>query len=470
MFEEKIKSIAKYNLEKLNKFTGEFSLANMEKENISPAVVQFIQADLEYRIYKNLIMSNDSKFIYSIDSLSTALTILGKELFSSYDFEKTEAEKLIKEAVFYTVNFLSLPNRTLNSFIFGDNPEIDAAKIFFKMNYFYYYNHLSKSVNAYLVKKKKISLTSQEFIDLLGRIDDIAIDYEKGKVISAGIKSISEFYNQESGNPEIVPCLALERFLKEKELYDEIKKLNDDLKIDVKESCKIREVYKSLGYEIEASAYFEYENENDETTIASEKSPKEFLPKAKEENVSLTAKENAIIKENEFEDQTEELEEEKIILTPDDELSKDTDTFKVDKETTEIIFEDEIEKIVDNDLHDKLEDDYENDEGTIIINKKSANELPESNEKKEMIEDKTSPGKIDLFELFQNKNISKIVASVFNNDVDDFASAIENLNERKNHEEANAEIDRILESRRIKPNSKEAALFKEIINEYFEQK
>ncbi len=77
---------------------------------------------------------------------------------------------------------------------------------------------------------------------------------------------------------------------------------------------------------------------------------------------------------------------------------------------------------------------------------------------------------IDLFELFKNKNVSRIVTSIFDNDIDDFASAVEILNKCKNYKDASVKLEKILVVRKADPTSKEAVLFREMISEYFRQR
>ena len=242
MFEEKIKSITEYNLRKLDRLGESFTLKDLEQIEFSPAILKFIQADLDYKIYKTVLLKNELNFNLSLDSVRRVISILSSELYSSYNINKLNIRELIGEAVYYIVNYLSLPNKTLSVFLFANKKEIDSIHLFFKLNYFYYYNHISETVNAYLSRKDKTSISASELAELLSRMDAAAVDYEKEKVIKLGIKSIPEFYNQESQNYKSVNCIAFERYLKEKELYDEIQKLNEDLKADKKENCRIYDV------------------------------------------------------------------------------------------------------------------------------------------------------------------------------------------------------------------------------------
>ncbi len=81
----------------------------------------------------------------------------------------------------------------------------------------------------------------------------------------------------------------------------------------------------------------------------------------------------------------------------------------------------------------------------------------------------TQPKKIDLGELLENKKMNKIIDSIFDYDMEDFAYAIEKIVEAESVDEAHSIVDKICLTAQVSPTSKEAKLFKSIISEYFEQ-
>lgn len=444
MFEERINSIIRYNLNKLENLGSVVSFKDLETNDFSESLLNYISADLEYEVYKKHFLNNESGFKYSSNAVISAVSLLTGDLKNSVDLKKINIEETIKSGVKDLINYLSLPNRTLLSFVFKREQEIEVNDLYFKLNYFSYYDHIRKAVNAYFLKKRASVVTASQFSELLGRIDALVAEYEKEKVVSMAIKSISDFYNQETKKYSYINCQALERFFKEREFYDEIKKLSDDLDIDNTTECRIYDIYKSLGFELEAAEYLDLKETEKETA--------DFVME----------------EEMDFETEQElkpEDHEEKIPVEPDDEISKSKDTFVVDEKNQEIIFQDEIDKITEeNPEEEKIE----------IEEKKNSDAETEKRLRKEKqqkeevyLEEKSG---IDLFELFKNKNVSKIVTTVFHNDVDDFASAVEKLNECNNYEDAMTELEKILAARRVKPKSKEAVLFQEMIGEYFEQK
>jgi len=78
--------------------------------------------------------------------------------------------------------------------------------------------------------------------------------------------------------------------------------------------------------------------------------------------------------------------------------------------------------------------------------------------------------KIDISELLHNKNMTKILKVIFDHDMQDFADTIEQISDCGSLEHAEEILETLFKANRIKPTSKEAVAFKEIIQEYFERK
>lgn len=217
-----------------------------------------------------------------------------------------------------------------------------------------------------------------------------------------------------------------------------------------------------------------------------------------------------------FEDLPDEPEEEKIEQVEETELDdlddKDNDDYlEVDEndetDTEELIVEDEMEYEVNPDTPDDysfpeedreeaLEDseefdeeekeddlDYlpEENEDEDVVNQttlfgdipdKSPLDESDENEKENFIQDYASQNKakkIDIADLLENKNMTKIIAVVFDYDMEEFANAVEKVCDSTTSQEAFATLNEIFEMNDVNPSSKEAQAFREIIAEYFEQ-
>lgn len=94
---------------------------------------------------------------------------------------------------------------------------------------------------------------------------------------------------------------------------------------------------------------------------------------------------------------------------------------------------------------------------------------PEDEDKstEENLSDEIQSRRIDISEILENKNTSKILRVIFDYDMEDFTNTIERISECRDIDEARYVIENLYKTNRIKPTSKEAIIFDEMIQEYF---
>jgi len=78
--------------------------------------------------------------------------------------------------------------------------------------------------------------------------------------------------------------------------------------------------------------------------------------------------------------------------------------------------------------------------------------------------------KLELAEVLEHKNMTKIIEVVFDYDIEDFANMLDEISNCRNVEDAHYIINETLATRRINRNSKEADTLREIISEYFSRR
>ncbi|MAT58537.1 MAG: hypothetical protein CMF23_11255 [Ignavibacteriae bacterium] len=76
---------------------------------------------------------------------------------------------------------------------------------------------------------------------------------------------------------------------------------------------------------------------------------------------------------------------------------------------------------------------------------------------------------IEMSDLLENKNMTKIIEVVFDYDMEDFANTIEKISECSNKDAALLILNKMLETNRVNPQIKEAEILKEIISKYFDE-
>lgn len=144
----------------------------------------------------------------------------------------------------------------------------------------------------------------------------------------------------------------------------------------------------------------------------------------------------------------------------------------------EVDLSDETEEITEDELHpDKvyeniLEEDKENEESmlqTILQSSQEKsedlNEIPEE----ESIDDLSNP-KMDVAELLEHKEMTKIIEVIFDYDIEEFANTLDEISGCQSLDDAFVVINQSLKNRSISSNSKEAESFKSIISQYFNKK
>ena len=76
--------------------------------------------------------------------------------------------------------------------------------------------------------------------------------------------------------------------------------------------------------------------------------------------------------------------------------------------------------------------------------------------------------RIDLAELLEHKEMTKIIEVVFDYDIEDFSNTLDEIIECKLLEDAFTVINNSLKEHGVSRKSKEAELFRQIISDYFE--
>ncbi|MCL6098175.1 MAG: hypothetical protein M1391_06350 [Bacteroidetes bacterium] len=90
--------------------------------------------------------------------------------------------------------------------------------------------------------------------------------------------------------------------------------------------------------------------------------------------------------------------------------------------------------------------------------------------KENFVQHQPSLPKLDLAELLERKEMTKIIETIFDYDIEDFANTLEEISLCKELEDAQSVINRTLASRHISRSTKEAEAFITIISEFFEHR
>lgn len=287
MFEREIKFIYDFNLNKVNKLGPYFTFEQLAGTDINPAILHYISAEINYLIFEDRQkLLKNSIFDYSNDVIAYHFSQISDEVKKTKRFALEYIGKLILHASSFTINYLARPKWTLAKFIFDEGDHKTTFEIKQILEYVYYYPYLKKILISYINKKKIISMNSDEFVELLNKVDRLGMDSYLPSILNNSLKSMSEFFNIGEVQKSRVPLSAVELFLDEKQLYDHMRTLKKALGEDSNAKYDIQDylrVFRNVVHEkpeIIEEEESEYSNEtlSGSDGIPDDENRSEFTP------------------------------------------------------------------------------------------------------------------------------------------------------------------------------------------------
>lgn len=213
------------------------------------------------------------------------------------------------------------------------------------------------------------------------------------------------------------------------------------LRIRMDENIRIEPIYEELTYKAEESVI--EESEEDLKLIDNSTADED---NADELNESEELSEEGFLEEVE---KSEEINEEPDHLSL---ILKQQDNNQAEiKNEEDLIYK---ENIVENDDIIEIEEKFDDVEKVNVLARSTQ-------------ENSDEPIKVDLAEILEHKEMTKIIEVIYDYDIEDFAKSLDEISNCKNAEDAHVVINQMLLTRRISRKSKEAETFRTIISEYF---
>lgn len=396
MFENEIKFINDFILNKTKDLGSLFTIENFLSADIHPAVKKYVEGEINYLIYqdrKKLI--DNSLFDYSGTKISNYFNLIADEIKKTKKVSYEDVKNIILQAVAFNANFVVRPKWTLSKLIFGNNKSASLNDLQILFNYTYYYEYLNNVFLAYMVKKKIMNISATEFELIMNKIDRELFTLHQSKLVDNALYAIADFYNIGGLNKSSISVEAIENFLKEKNLTELLFKLKRGFPNPAKKKNDIEDIRKVLYSAFPLGSPFDEEKKEEVTEETNNE--EHFENPLKEiavpedsvlDEVAGTASENIFdLKKDELQEEIfeEELptEENEIIETKVDLIVEDAGDLPDDLEEQEIIatieqavsdekpesiFED-VKKTIDDEkiLSDFTEDLEGNQEDEIII-------------------------------------------------------------------------------------------------------
>ncbi len=229
MFKKEISFISDLNFNKLQVVGDRFTIDDLKTSRLHPAILHFINASIDKAIFSDRKrIEENSIFDYKSDRINNYFILISEEIKRTQHFDLDYLKQIVQNAIIFNINFLTSPNKSLTKFIFGNNEIKTIEEIVLGISHAYYYRYLQKILLTYLDKKKVLSLTKEEFSQLLKRVDKISCETHLEDTITAAVNSMTNFFDQNSRTAEKLPIKAVQLYLEEKELNEFLTKLENN--------------------------------------------------------------------------------------------------------------------------------------------------------------------------------------------------------------------------------------------------
>ena len=289
-------------------------------------------------------------------------------------------------------------------------------------------------------KKQLLTLEKKELEFLLNKIDTELFSAKTNEFVDNALDAMGDFFNVGAVLRSQIPPQAIGLYLEEKKLNHLKSRLEHAVTKAPKIKYEIDEI-KKIIYSMADTPIPKVEASEPETPTNEIKTSDQNENSSVSENLKADLK--TIVKEDLLpvppsQSETEEIELDDFeITTP---TSKDT---------------------VDLSKEMNIEEDTE----TFPVETK---DLEESSPKKSLDDSITDKKSVkDILSFLSNREIEKIISSIFNEDKEDFATTIETISECKSYEKATEILKSLYTTYNVNPYSRDAILLTNAVAKYF---
>jgi hypothetical protein len=468
MFEKEVQFIADYSLNKVRKLGLSFSLNQLLNIQIHPAILRYISGEFDFLIYQDRKkLMQKSAFDYSGAEIAKYFNLINQEIKKNKRVSYDDIKKLVNQAVAFNASFVIRPNWTLTKLIFTEDEKRSVEEFKMLINYCYYYDFVKKILLTYFDKKNIVAISSAEFETILSKIDSQLLSEDLDSYLDHALYSISDFYNIGGINNDKIPLRTIEIFLKEKNLMDQLIKLKREFSKNSKQRVGVEELKNHLfskdiskGHELspvhpdEVSSVLEKEK-FDEEIIPPETNDELNIKRDEENNdIQNRNRENGLSQK----------------ITRENSLK---DIADINLDLSDALDINEIKEVHEEKETPPETENYSSDDKdkTIVMRKEETRALKPKPNAESSAGKKGNGEKIkrDIFTFLSDKEIERIVESVFNEDRDDFTNTMERISECNSYEEAAEIIKNLFQTYKVNPYSKDAILLTDAVSNYFEQ-
>jgi hypothetical protein len=438
---KELKFVTDFTLNKVRNLGDYFTFQKLIFSEIHPAVAKYISCHIDYLIHLDREkLLQESPLDYSGSEISRFFSLISEQIKKRTKVSSSNIEEIIVKAVEFNFNVLDKPNETLTDFVFEDKNGISIEEVNAKLNYSYYYTYLNRILFSYLKNAKLSTLSKTQFAEILSKIDSINYLENPEELVEYSLNSMADFYNLGDTNKSRVTVNHISNFLQEKNLQNYLKNLESSMVKDSKPSLDIQEALSILFAPVVEPPVSEKPKD--------EESKIEIVPEEKTNDETIKTDSSGKL---EFEKQ--------VNIDPLYNFNEEEETNKSEAKVSS--------------LHTKSK---ETEKKQAPDKEKVINENTESQDDfvlDESYEDFKTPGRHkrrkEFFSFFTDREIEKIVNTIFNDDREDFANTMEKISNSESYEKATELLKKTFTTYNVNPYSKEAVKLTNSVSNYFEQ-
>lgn len=247
MFQNEIKFINDFTLNKIKNLGTLFTIDKLLTADFHPAIKKYIEAEIDYLIFddRRKLLQN-SIFDYSGAKISNYFNLISDEIKKSKKVTFEEIQKLVLQAVSFNANYVVRPNWSITKLVYGNNKSVTVDELEMMFNYVHYYDYIKNIFSSYLSKRKLVNISITEFELILNKIDRELFNANKEKLIDNALFTVADFFSVGGLNKSNVSVEAVENYLKEKNLIDQLIRIKRAFPGDSKKTYSIEDIRKVI--------------------------------------------------------------------------------------------------------------------------------------------------------------------------------------------------------------------------------
>lgn len=336
MFENEIKFINDFTLNKLKEMGSFITVEKFLSIDVHPSIKKYVEGEIDYLISedrKKLI--ENSLFDYSGSEISSHFARIGNEIKKTQKISFEDIKNIVLQAVSFNANYVVRPKWALSKLIFGNNKSVSVNELKQMLNYTYYYEYLNSVFLAYVSKKKILNISSTEFELIMNKIDRELFMLHQSKLVDNALFAIADFFSIGGLNKSSISVESVENFLKEKNLTELLFRLKRFYASSLKKKVDIEELRKILYSTLSIDSTYVDETET-VNNIPDEKHFENPLKEDYETEVSLPEEEK-IADEVKFSDVNEVKDESDLAAETEIIENEIFEAENIDKESFEVL-------------------------------------------------------------------------------------------------------------------------------------